>query len=126
MSSFNPLLTVKFDEDPMGKYHEMKIAMETLAGTLCCELYDTGLAGQGIHLSDMEYLRQFGEDERPTRDRPTQPPQTATKMVYSLYREAKEDYSKYITGMQLYKTYLVDACKPKIMRGMTTPLMPIT
>ena len=28
--------------------------------------------------------------------------------------------------MQLYKTYLVDACKPKIMRGMTTPLMPIT
>ena len=67
MSSFNPLLTVKFDEDPMGKYHEMKIAMETLAGTLGCDLYDTGLAGKGIHLSDMEYLRHFGDDERPKR-----------------------------------------------------------
>ena len=43
MSSFNPLLTVKFDEDPMGKYNEMKIAMETLTGTLCCELYDTDI-----------------------------------------------------------------------------------
>ena len=47
-------------------------------------------------------------------------------MVYSLYKEAKEDYAKYITGMQMFKTYLVDACKSKIMRGMTTHLIPIT
>jgi hypothetical protein len=44
MSSFNPLSTVKFDEDPTANYHDMEVAMETLAGTLCCELYDTGLA----------------------------------------------------------------------------------
>ena len=74
MSSYNPLLSVKFDEDPMGRYHEMKVAMETLAGTLCCELFDNGLAGQGIHLSDAEYRRQFGEEERPTRMRPNPPP----------------------------------------------------
>ena len=126
MSSYNPLLTVQFDEDPMGRYHDMKVAMETLAGTLCCDLFDNGLAGQGIHLSDAEYQRQFGEEERPTRTRPNPPPQTATKMVYSLYKEAKEDYAKYITGMQMFKTYLVDACKAKIMRGMTTHLIPIT
>jgi len=47
-------------------------------------------------------------------------------MVYSLYKEAKEDYAKYITAMQTFKTYVVDACKPKIMRGMTTHLLPIT
>ena len=126
MSSFNPLSTVKFDEDPTANYHDMKVAMETLAGTLCCETYDTGLAELGVHLSDSEYLRQFGVEERPTRERPTQPPNNATKMVYSLYKEAKEDYSKYITAMQTFKTYVVDACKPKIMRGMTTPLMPIS
>ena len=118
MSTFNPLLSVKFDEDPSERYHEMKVAMEILAGTICCDLFDTGLAGQGVHLLDTEYVRQ-----RPTKARPTQPAQTAAKIVYGLYREVKEDYIKYITGMQ---TYLVDACKPKIMRGMSTTFMPIT
>ena len=129
--SDNPLMAIKFGEDPKGRYRAMKIAMEALAGSLCCELFDNGLAGQGIHLSCEEYAIIHPDEERPVKERPVHPAPTATKVVYSMYKEAKDDFAAYTRATQHFKTCIINAVGDKVMKAMTTramtiPLMTIT
>jgi len=131
MMSDNPLMAIKFGEDPKGRYRAMKIAMEALAGSLCCELFDNGLAGQGIHLSCEEYAIIHPDEERPVKERPVHPAPTATKVVYSMYKEAKDDFAAYTRATQHFKTCIINAVGDKVMKAMTTramtiPLMTIT
>ena len=125
MTIINPLIDVKFDTDPTGKYKDLKIAMETLAGSLCTDIYEHGLAGMGVHLTCTEFAEKNTDQERPVFERPTRRATTATKVAFELYKEAKEEYGKYNAGMETFKSYLIDACKTKIMGAMTTPTMPI-
>jgi hypothetical protein len=125
MSIINPLLAVRFDSDPTGKYKEFKIAMETLAGSLCTEIYEHGLAGMGAHLTCTEFASKYPDDDRPTFSKPIKPANTATKVQFELYKEAKEEYGKYMVGLEVIKSYVMDACKSKIMGAMTTTDMPI-
>jgi hypothetical protein len=125
MSIINPLLTVRFDSDPTGKYKEFKIAMETLAGSLCTDIYEHGLAGMGAHLTCTEFASKYPGDDRPTFSKPIKPANTATKVQFELYKEAKEEYGKYMAGLEVIKSYVMDACKSKIMGAMTTTDMPI-
>jgi hypothetical protein len=46
-------------------------------------------------------------------------------MVYSIYREAKDDFAKYTAGVQLFKANLVQAVGTRVMTAMTTRDMPI-
>lgn len=131
MSIINPLLEVRFDQDPTGKYKALKIAMETLAGSLCTDIYEHGLAGMGAHLTCTEFATKHPGIERPEISKPIKPAATATKVAFELYKEAKEEYSKYKAGTETLKSYLMDACKAKIMGAMTTadmaiPMMSIT
>ena len=131
MSIINPLLEVRFDQDPPGKYKALKIAMKTLAGSLCTDIYEHGLAGMGAHLTCTEFATKHPGIERPEISKPVKPAATATKVAFELYKEAKEEYSKYKAGTETLKSYLRDACKAKIMGAMTTadmaiPMMSIT
>ena len=123
--SDNPLMAIKFGDDLKGRYRQMKIAMEALAGSLCCELFDNGLAGQGIHLSCEEYATIHPGEERPVEERPVHPAPTATKVVYSLYKEAKDDFRAYTTATQHFKTCLINAVGARVMKAMTTRALPI-
>jgi hypothetical protein len=116
MMSDNPLMAIKFGEDPKGRYRAMKIAMEALAGSLCCELFDNGLAGQGIHLSCEEYAIIHPDEERPVKERPIHPAPTATKVVYSMYKEAKDKAKMakklalmaYLEAKRIKNEYMID------------------
>ena len=125
MSVSNPLMSVVFEKDPTGKYKLFKTAIEAYAGTLCVELYEHGLAGQGLHLSCTEYATLHNGDERPIVERPVKPLATATKVAFELYKENREDFMKYTTATQLLKRDLMEACGVKIMRAMTTYEMPV-
>ena len=47
--------------------------------------------------------------ERPEISKPVKPAATATKVAFELYKEAKEEYSKYKAGTETLKSYLMDA-----------------
>jgi len=78
-----------------------------------------------VHLTCTEFAARNTELERPVFEKPTKPLTIATKVAYELYKEDKEEYGKYNAGMETFKSYLINACKPKIMGAMTTPTMPI-
>ena len=86
----NPLLSLQFSKDPTSCLAEFRLAIEALAGSLCVDAFEGGLASRHLHLTDAEYVILYprlliGARER--IDRPVMPDGDGTPGQFALYRE---------------------------------------